>query len=212
MLRLLRIKNSIGDIIINDNIFRTHQTRELAIVNTNIPDETPFNNNIKVFFEKNKVLPNKNNNTKLLLPTKTGVTVYSNNNYLDHKIINFNTLITEQLEYYTTPADKTIGKNIKIAKDNALLLLQDMNNNGFQIRNTQDTLSIISILNGVFGENLIEIDRNKNFTRIKSKALKLPLSTSSTAPTPELGGMYFDYETKKFKKCIDGTTWIDANI
>ena len=212
IIRLLRIKNSIGDIIINDNIFRTHQTRELTIVNTNIPDETPFNNNIKVFFEKNKVLPNKNNNTKLLLPTKTGVSVYSNNNYLDHKIINYNTLITEQLEYYTSPADKTIGKSIKITKDNALLLLQDMNNNGFQIRNTQDTLSIISILNGVFGENLIEIDRNKNFTRIKSKALKLPLSTSSSAPTPELGGMYFDYETKKFKKCIDGTTWVDANI
>ena len=212
IIRLLRIRNSIGDVIINDNIFRTHQTKELTVVDTNIPDEDPFNNNIKVFFEKNKVLPNKNNNTKLLLPTKTGVSVYSNNNYLDHKIINYNTLITEQLEYYTTPADKTIGKNIKITKDNALLLLQDINNNGFQIRNTQDTLSIISILNGVFGENLIEIDRNKNFTRIKSKALKLPLSTSSTAPTAELGGMYFDYETKKFKKCIDGTTWVDANI
>ena len=212
IIRLLRITNSIGDIIINGNIFRTHQTRELTVVNTNIPDEDPFHNNIKVFFEKNKVLPNKNNNTKLLLPTKTGVLVYSNNNYLDHKIVGYNTLITEQLEYYNTPADKTVGKNIKITNDNALLLLQDISNNGFQIRNTQDTLSIISILNGVFGDNLIEIDRDKDFTRIKTKALKLPLSTSSTAPTPELGAIYFDYETNKFKKCIDGSTWVDANI
>ena len=212
IIRLLRIRNSIGDVIINENIFRTHQTKELTVVDTNIPDEDPFHNNIKVFFEKNKVLPNKNNNTKLLLPTKTGVSVYSNNNYLDHKIVGYSTLITEQLEYYSTTADKTVGKNIKITRDNALLLLQDINNNGFQIRNTAETLAIISLLNGSFGENLIEIDRNKNFTRIKTKALKLPLSTSSTAPTPELGALYFDYETKKFKKCIDGTTWIDANI
>ena len=56
------------------------------------------------------------------------------------------------------------------------------------------------------------IDRDKNFTRIKTKALKLPLSTSSTAPTPELGAVYFDYESNKFKKCVDGSTWVDANI
>ena len=212
IIRLLRIKNSIGDIIINDNIFRTHQTRELTIVDTNIPDEDPFHNNIKVFFEKNKVLPNKNNNTKLLLSTKKGVSVYSNNNYLDHKIVGYNTLIIEQLGYYQNPADKTIGKNVRITKDNAILLLEDINNNGFQIRNTEETLAIINLLNGEFGEKLLEIDRDKNFTRIKTKALKLPLSTTSSAPTPELGGIYFDYETKKFKKCIDGSTWIDANI
>ena len=212
IIRLLRITNSIGDIIINNNIFRTHQTRELTVVNTNIPDETPYNNNIKVFFENNKVLPNISNNTKLLLPTKTGVSVYSNNNFLDHKIINYNSLIAEQFSYYKTPTERNVGKNVRITKDNALLLLEDINNNGFQIRNTAETLAIINLLNGKFGENLLEIDRDKNFTRIKTKALKLPTSSTSSAPTPELAAIYFDYESKKFKKCIDGSTWIDANI